>query len=121
VHNSPLGHQLKSLTSDFSQVLIGLARYPLVRGVGVHDPLGHAVPAHAGPARLLLGGSVSYELFYHLGRFAGIFVLPDPGCDPAHRGELGVGVAVAVGAGDATELQTPPAAVLVLGRWLCSG
>jgi hypothetical protein len=40
----------------------------------------------------LLGGSVAYELF----GFDRILVLPDPDGEPAHRGELRVGVAVPV-------------------------
>lgn len=58
------------------------------------------VPARAGPERLLPGDSVEHELFYRLGRFAEIFVLPNPDYEPARRGELGVGVAVTTTAGD---------------------
>jgi hypothetical protein len=67
------------------------------------------VRARTRPARRLPGSSVAHELFYRLGRFAGIFMVPDPDCEPARRGEMGVGVAVTTG--DATELQTPPAGV----------
>jgi hypothetical protein len=49
------------------------------------------------------------ELFNRPGRFNGIFVLPNPDDQPTHCGELSIGVAVA--AGDAAELQTPPAGV----------
>jgi hypothetical protein len=64
------------------------------------------VRAHTTPARLLLGSSVAHELFYRLGGFDRIFVLPDPDGEPASPGELSVGVAVATG--DAAKLQTPP-------------
>jgi hypothetical protein len=64
---------------------------------------------HTSPARLLLGSSVAHELFYRLGGFDRIFVLPDPDGEPARRGELSVGVAIA--ASYATERQTPPAGV----------
>jgi hypothetical protein len=67
------------------------------------------VRVHTGPAQLLLGGSVSYELFDRLGRFDRILVLPNPDGEPTRRGELGVGIAVATS--DATELQAPPAGV----------
>lgn len=51
--------------------------------------------------------SATYELLDRRSRFARILVLPDPDHEPARRGEP----AVAVAAGDATELQTPPLGV----------
>jgi hypothetical protein len=46
VINSPLGHQIKSLTRRFSRVILALAGYALVTGVGVQSPVGHACPPH---------------------------------------------------------------------------
>jgi hypothetical protein len=103
VSESPLGHQIMLLTSEFHAGHSAPAVYALVTGVGVQVPLGHARPAEG----VRSGGSVAYELFDRPGRFAGIFVLPDCDCGPARRGEMGVGVQVTTG--DATELQTPPA------------
>ncbi len=80
------------------------AVYALVTGVGVQVPLGHARPGshESGAAASRQFGRA--RVVYRLGHFARILVLPDPDCEPAHRGELGVGVAVATG--HAAELQT---------------
>jgi hypothetical protein len=42
VINSPLGHQIKALTSTFSQMRLALASYAPVMGLGAQVPLGHA-------------------------------------------------------------------------------
>jgi hypothetical protein len=42
VRKSPLGHQIKALTSTFSQMRLALAAYALVMGLGAQVPLGHA-------------------------------------------------------------------------------
>jgi hypothetical protein len=44
VRNSPLGHQIESLTSGFSRVIHSSVRYVLVTDVGVRVPLGHDRP-----------------------------------------------------------------------------
>jgi hypothetical protein len=59
--------------------------------------------------QLAPGDSFSHELFDHQGRLEWIFVLPDSDREPACRGELDFGVAVA--ASDAAELQAPPTGV----------
>jgi hypothetical protein len=107
------------LTSGFHAVIQLLLYMPWSQAWGFRYHWDTPVRARTRPARRRLGGSVAHELFYRLGRFAGIFVLPDPDGQLARSGELGIGVAVATG--DAPRNFRRHQLVLVLGRWLCSG
>jgi hypothetical protein len=109
VSDSPLGHKIKSLTSGLLADPRPLVCMPWSQPWGFKYDWDTPAHAHTGSARLLLGSSVAHELFYRLGRFDRILVLPNPDGEPARYGELRVGVAVATG--DATKLQAPPVGV----------
>jgi hypothetical protein len=75
VHNSPLGHQIKALTSTFVRLRLARHANALAMAVGAHAPRGHASGT---PNRALSGGSVAHELFYRLAASPGSSCAPKP-------------------------------------------
>jgi hypothetical protein len=117
VRNSPLGHQLKSLTSRFSARACDPSEYALVAGVGVQLPLGHARPgAHESSGSFsAVRSRTSCSIAWAASTgssCSGILTTSQPAA-----ASWVVGVAVA--AGDATDFRRHQL-VLVLGRWLWS-